>query len=455
MAKLEHHAVFTAKNMLQMSMFQSVKRNALNATYSHVLPKKGSKDTRWCAKHAPNGCVNVRDKLCIYPDCTVQPSYGKPGSKAEYCNTHKLPGYVNVKNATRCQGCDKHAFFGITGTKKALFCASCKPTDYVNVVDKKCPDCPEDHKLIPCFGVRGTKIGLYCNEHKLPEYVNVRHRICLKPGCPTRATYNFIGHTPDWCSNHSSSGMICYPIKRCLCKKIAKKTLEGAFYCDDDAPEDAYDIKNICSVCCYKATERDQQICSACELSCKDGKTIKRKLKELMVKTFLEENKISVQLYDKIIPEGCSKRRPDFILDRGLCTIVLEVDEFQHDRKSYSCECEIARMKQIYFDLGLEYGKVFFIRYNPDPYTPSYGGQFNSKQRLEYLLKYINTFKAEDMQTGLKVLYLFYDGFSQLTEDSDYIDPYGQSAVSIPEPIVLKPKILVKCILKDKSIKVI
>ena len=43
-------------------------------------------------------------------------------------------------------------------------------------------------------------------------------------------------------------------------------------------------------------------------------------------------------------------------------------------------------MKEIYFDIGEEYGKVIFIRYNPDNYVPSFGKQFESLDRLKSLI---------------------------------------------------------------------
>lgn len=79
-------------------------------------------------------------------------------------------------------------------------------------------------------------------------------------------------------------------------------------------------------------------------------------------------------------------------------------------------------MKQIFFDLNVDEGKVLFIRYNPDTYKPSYGRVFTKLERLNYLVKYVKMFDQKDM--GLKVLYLFYDGFTQLSENTDYINPY-------------------------------
>lgn len=98
-----------------------------------------------------------------------------------------------------------------------------------------------------------------------------------------------------------------------------------------------------------------------------------------------------------------------------MIVIVVEVDEHQHQRKGYSCECEITRMKQIYLDWSIEQGRMLFIRYNPDSYESSYGKELTTR-----LIRHV----PEVPEPGLKVLYLFYDGFSPLSEDMEHINPY-------------------------------
>jgi len=68
--------------------------------------------------------------------------------------------------------------------------------------------------------------------------------------------------------------------------------------------------------------------------------------------------------YDKIIDDGCSKRRPDLLVDFGDQIIIIEVDENQHEY--YDCSCENKRLMQISQDLG--HRSIIFIRFNPDDY---------------------------------------------------------------------------------------
>jgi hypothetical protein len=67
---------------------------------------------------------------------------------------------------------------------------------------------------------------------------------------------------------------------------------------------------------------------------------------------------------DKKVKDGCSKRRPDLLLDLGYQIIIIEIDENQHF--DYDCSCENKRIMEISKDLG--HRSIVFIRFNPDDY---------------------------------------------------------------------------------------
>jgi hypothetical protein len=67
---------------------------------------------------------------------------------------------------------------------------------------------------------------------------------------------------------------------------------------------------------------------------------------------------------DKKIEDGCSKKRPDLLLDMGDQVIIIEVDENQHN--SYDCSCENKRLMELSQDL--DHRNLIFIRFNPDDY---------------------------------------------------------------------------------------
>lgn len=112
---------------------------------------------------------------------------------------------------------------------------------------------------------------------------------------------------------------------------------------------------------------------------------------------------------DKIVAGGCSRYRPDFIIDYTLFTVIVEVDENQH--QGYAPECELNRMKQIFQDFGGT--PVLFIRYNPDSYKNICGDkQVSNDNRVTKLVAYLNTLKNhKEWLIPLSVCYMFYDGY--------------------------------------------
>jgi hypothetical protein len=67
---------------------------------------------------------------------------------------------------------------------------------------------------------------------------------------------------------------------------------------------------------------------------------------------------------DKHIKDGCSKKRPDLLVDLGYQIIIIEIDENQH--ANYDCSCENKRIMELSQDL--QHRPIIFIRFNPDEY---------------------------------------------------------------------------------------
>ena len=84
---------------------------------------------------------------------------------------------------------------------------------------------------------------------------------------------------------------------------------------------------------------------------------------------------------DKKIQGGCSRRRPDLLLDMGSHIIILEVDENKHI--GYDCSCEDKRLMEISKDL--QHRPIVFIRFNPDAYTTQDGILVKSCWKLNKL----------------------------------------------------------------------
>jgi len=79
--------------------------------------------------------------------------------------------------------------------------------------------------------------------------------------------------------------------------------------------------------------------------------------------------------------DGCSKRRPDLLLDMGSHIIIVEIDENKHT--NYDCSCENKRLMELSQDL--QHRPIIFIRFNPDDYTNQEGILVKSCWKLNKL----------------------------------------------------------------------
>lgn len=85
------------------------------------------------------------------------------------------------------------------------------------------------------------------------------------------------------------------------------------------------------------------------------------KVKETHLKEAIEEFNF---INDKRIEGGCSSRRPDFLLDLNLFTLIVECDENGHS--GYNTTCEIAKLNDTFTDLADR--PIVLLRFNPDNY---------------------------------------------------------------------------------------
>jgi len=156
---------------------------------------------------------------------------------------------------------------------------------------------------VPCYNVEGESTGLYCTIHKKDGMVDVSHRrmTCQSFFCSTRVTDKYDGYC-----------LFCY-IHLFPEKPVSRN---------------------------YKTKENSVV------------QYVKTRFPDVDWKA------------DKIVHGGCSKRRPDLLLDLGYQAIIVEVDENQHT--DYDCSCENKRIMELSQDLG--HRPIVFIRFNPDDY---------------------------------------------------------------------------------------
>lgn len=383
-----------------------------NKRPSYGLPE--SKIAQFCKEHIKEGMVDVTHPKCDSTGCSKLPTFGIPGTKiANFCKEHKSELMVDIKSK-KCiyQGCNKQASYGNINTKVVEFCAEHKPENMSDLKSKKCNQ--EGCIKMPNYGYKDNKKIMWCKEHKKEDMIDIKHIMCH---CGTRASYGKLFQPKIHCAKHKTNNEFLKNHPKCEIKNCKIKP----FYSDN----------NYSKRCEHHQKKGDSNIveikCNSCGLLnfinnslglCNDCFEYKEKrihkVKEKEVIDFISHNGFEFVSTDKSVDLGCSKRRPDGIIDFKYFSVCLEVDENQH--KSYACECEQGRMIQIHQDFGGT--PVLFIRYNPDDYIDHFGRKNKpDTKRLRTLLNVLNGLKNrinlyEKWDDPLSVIYLFYDGFN-------------------------------------------
>ena len=232
----------------------------------------------------------------------------------------------------------------------------------IDVKDKTCNH--EGCKTIPSYNVEGEKTGLYCSVHKLEGMIDVKNKTC----------------NHEWCLT-----------------QVQKNKYEG--------------------------------YCMFCFINLFPDRPVARnyKTKEYAVVEFIQNKFPHVDwVSDKTVSGGCSRRRPDLLLDLGYQILIVEVDENQHI--DYNCSCENKRIMELSQDMG--HRPIIFIRFNPDEYDQN-GKNITScwglnkegicavkkskknewNQRLTCLEEHINYWIEPQNKTNktIETVHLFYD----------------------------------------------
>jgi hypothetical protein len=291
--------------------------------------------------------IDVISKKCEHTGCETLSCYNYKGKKfGIFCSDHKLDGMIDVKNKT-CEhtGCGKQPCYNYKGETTGRFCKEHKLDDMKNVKSKTCEN--SECETQSCYNYEGKKFGRFCDIHKLDGMKNVISKTCEHLGCEIICCYNYKGKkTGRFCDIHKLDGMINVISKTChICDTYANRKYRG-----------------FCARC-FSYTFPNEPMS-------RNIRTKERHVADFIRNTFPEYTII----FDKPIQDGCSKRRPDIIIDMGTHVLIVEIDEDQH--RHYDTTCEITRLNNIVEDLGGRYCVI--IRFNPDTYVQESGTKTHS-----------------------------------------------------------------------------
>jgi hypothetical protein len=340
--------------------------------------------------------INIFENKCIEEGCYKSPCYNLPNLKKRlYCTDHKKDGMINiVSKICEFEGCTIQAKYNNPGEKTVRFCVTHKDGQMIHQNITYCKE--EGCKTSPTFNFPGNP-SKYCDKHKKEGMINVLDRRCKE--CDTIASYNFPNMKKDYCAKHKKIGMTN------IYGKICKSS-----FCEINLKNDKY--KGYCLHCFIHLFPDEKISRNYCT-------------KERSVTTFIKNIFPNYDwIFNKTIPDGCSKRRPDIYLDLGSHVLIVEIDENQHI--DYGCSCETKRLMELSQDIL--YRPLICIRFNPDsyqdhknitiksPWTYTKTGLVNisSKNellwnnRLEILKNTIEYWIKNNSDKTIEIIHLFY-----------------------------------------------
>ena len=235
------------------------------------------------------------------------------------------------------ENCKKHPAFNYPNEKVGIYCKEHATTDMVDVIHKLCEQ--ENCKKHPAFNYPNEKIAIFCKEHATIDMVDVIHKRCEQENCKKHQAFNYPNEKiAIFCKEHAIPSMVDVIHKHCI-------------ECNDTRVNDKY--KDHCLRCfIYKFP--DEKI------------SRNYKVKEIHMTDFIKENfKDEIIIFDKTVG-GCSKRRPDFYIDKFTHVLIGECDENKHETEEYT-SCDNKRTMELFQDFGNR--PIVFIRFNPDAYT--------------------------------------------------------------------------------------
>jgi len=269
--------------------------------------------------------------ICKDPDCKKQASFNNEGQKPLYCGTHKLKGMISVnykcehgRQKSQCRECGG-----------SLFCKHRTRKD-------RCRECGG---------------WAYCEHGTRKEAC----RECKGSGICEHGKHKHICKDCDGSGicKHGKQKHKCYECGGCgICKHGIQKQkfyeCGGSALCKNDW-------------CSTRANKKYDKYCLHCYIHMFPDKPVARnyKTKETAVAEYIKTKYSQFEwITDKRVKDGCSRRRPDLLLDLGYQVLDIETDENKHT--DYDCSCENKRLMELSQDVG--HRPIVFIRFNPDDY---------------------------------------------------------------------------------------
>jgi len=380
---------------------------------------------------------------------------GPPCSGASVCFLH----HDKPKLKSACRNCTPKNFCGCDPPKPKAICVVCKGASvcpcgsgYQKYQCKNCKgngicqhklhkntciqcerlDCIHEIPKISCDVCRGTSFCKHerikyeckaCKGSAVCKHSKIKSK-CKE--CEGASYCNIHKKQKQWCS----CGGSVYCLKHPTVEKYRCKPCGGKGICKHGVRRELCNFAECeggSALCCVPSCDKVfgkglMGHCMTCFLIVFPEKTVRRnyKVKERAVVCHVRQQfPTMVFAHDKTIPGGCSKRRPDLLLDLLTHVVIIEVDERYH--RAYKNCNEDERIVLLSEDIG--HRPMVVIRINPDEgsHGPScWGYDVNGlvvvkkkraqewQKRLEDLSNCINFWLTTIPKKSVKIIKMFY-----------------------------------------------
>jgi len=289
--------------------------------------------------------------------------------KASCIDCHGSQICVHNKRKSRCKKCDGKEY--CLHNKIKNICKECGGASICehSKIKFRCIECLgssiciHNKRKSRCINCNGSQICIHnkekgdckdCDGSQICIH-NKRKRYCKECGGSQICIHNKIKSN---CIECKGSGICIHNISKYRCRICDGSKLCTSLFCDKMKIKK---YNNYCLSCCVNLFP-DIKVS-------RNYKTKEKTVVDYIMNKFLN----LTWIHDKKIYDGCSRRRPDLLLDLGE-QIIIEVDENKHD--AYDCICENKRLMEISQDLN--HRPIIFIRFNPDKYTDNNGNIIKS-----------------------------------------------------------------------------
>jgi hypothetical protein len=345
-------------------------------------------------------CEHGRKKNCKFCGGPQMCAHGERKHRCIECGTSEMCRHSKIK--LNCNLCSQICHHG----KQKSFCKDCGGASI----------CEHGRRKTTCKMCGGNSVCehgkqkfqcKFCGGNAICEH-GLQRPFCKDCGGNAMCVH---GKQKSFCKDCGGNAMCVHGKQKSQCKDCGGSSLCLSSWCHTTGNNK---YERYCMPCFVNNPENIHKP------AMRNYKTKEKEVVDCIKQTYPQFTWVA----DRKVQDGCSRRRPDLLLDMGSHIIIVEIDENKHS--GYDCSCENKRLMEISQDL--QHRPIVFIRFNPDSYVDQNGILVKScwklnklgvmqiiktrqsawGERLETLKQHIQYWVDNSTQKTVEIVELFY-----------------------------------------------